>query len=285
MSNLYLAATLLLLAVAPADDPPPRFPRELADWYKVEIPPGGELDWLDANNDAEHTWVVTPGAQAPRVDLLPKGQDGPPPSRSKLPFVIEKRAVKEDSALGGLHVCARVQDGWIAGSNKGEWGGALWWFSPEGARREKLSPENVADLIPTSAGLLALDGVTTTDKLQGRITKLVRGVDGRWRAEPFVELGHTIEVATTNRDGSLLVATSERLLRVIPASKKVEVLLDDTGWGLAYPNSIVVDNSGAIYLGMRHLVAKVERRGETWSAAWLMPSKAYSERKRVEGFK
>ena len=60
-------------------------------------------------------------------------------------------------------------------------------------------------------------------------------------------------------DGTLTVATDDRLLRVHLDTRKIDVLLANAFWGGLYPNLIVVGPSGAVYLGMRHGVAEVER--------------------------
>ena len=86
-------------------------------------------------------------------------------------------------------------------------------------------------------------------------------------------------------DGSLLVATTDRFLKVSPADKKVEVLISDVFWGGLYPNSVIATTDGIAYLGMRHGVAKIEEKDGVYKAVWLLPSKEFVDMKLPEGFK
>jgi hypothetical protein len=78
-------------------------------------------------------------------------------------------------------------------------------------------------------------------------------------------------------DGSLLIATTRRLLRVLPSDKTVEVLHKDAFWGWLYPDSLVVTPGGVIYLGMRHGVARIEKKGRQYQVVWLLPKKEFVE--------
>ena len=71
---------------------------------------------------------------------------------------------------------------------------------------------------------------------------------------------------------ALIVAThDDRLLRVQPAPRKVDVLVKNGFRGGLYPNSMILSPQGAIYIGMRHGVASVEKRGRNYRVDWLLP--------------
>jgi hypothetical protein len=55
---------------------------------------------------------------------------------------------------------------------------------------------------------------------------------------------------------------------------RVDVLIDKAFWAGLYPNSIVVDASGTVYIGMRFGVAKLTSASDKWIVAWLVPNKA-----------
>jgi hypothetical protein len=132
---------------------------------------------------------------------------------------------------------------------------------------------------------LALEGLAHGGQSTGRIIRLVRDREGRWRSEDLIDLRHAPEVGETKADGSLLIATTRRLLRVVPSDKTVEVLHDDAFWGGLYPNSLVVTPGGAIYLGMRHGVAKLEKKGGQYRVAWLLPNKQFAATEPPDGLK
>jgi hypothetical protein len=83
----------------------------------------------------------------------------------------------------------------------------------------------------------------------------------------------------------LLIATTNRLLRVVPSDKSVDVLHDNAFWGWFYPNSLVVTPGGTIYLGMRHGVAKLEKKGKEYKVAWLIPNRLFVATETRDGSK
>ena len=71
-----------------------------------------------------------------------------------LPFEI-----KEDFTTKGMSGdirYAEVEDGWIVAFNAGEWGAGLWWFSPDGVERRKISEEYIEGFFRTSVGLVGV---------------------------------------------------------------------------------------------------------------------------------
>ncbi len=268
---LQLLATICLglnfsmaTSVGPGD-----VPGDLEKWIETDPPKDGTGRWRVANYDIRHEWVVALRDDRPKVRLRDRTDEAPAP----LPFDVEPYSSKQ------RRFSIKVTDGWIVAYNAGEWGGAIWWYSPDGQERYKISEAGVHGFIPTEEGLLALEGLAHMRRDKGRILRLTEAPGGRWKSEDFVDLKHAPEVCVKAADGSLIVATTRRLLRVVPASKKVEVILDDVFWGGLYPNSMVITPAGVTYLGMRHGVAKVEKeKGGSRRLRWLLPNKAFDEK-------
>jgi hypothetical protein len=255
------------------------FPGELRRWYVTDPPEVRSDQWFAANADVDHEWVVTPGDTDPRVKIRGHEEE----SSSSLPFVIKSGSPRE--GLAGNRTTAKVDDGWIVGFNAGEFGAGLWWFSPKGERRYRISDDHVIGLIPTSSGLLGVEGVAHGGISRGRVFHLSRKANGQWMTEPYFDLVHAPEVVMKDTDGSLVVATTERLLRIFPASKKSVVMVDKAFWGGLYPNSMVITPAGTIFLGMRHGVAKVEQKGASYKVSWLLPNKRVADDKGDDRFK
>ena len=196
-------------------------------------------------------------------------------SLPRLPFVVEQGSAEE--GLAGERFSTEVRDGWIIGFNAGEFGAGLWWYSPDGKRRYKISGDQVVGFLQTDAGLLALEGLTHVSRSRGRLVRLNQGPDGRWRSEPFVDLDEAPEVALKDADGSLLLASHDRLLRIDPSTRKVDVLVKNAFWGGLYPTSMIVAPTGEIYIGMRHGVARVESQAKAWKVQWLLPNRRIVE--------
>ena len=69
----------------------------------------------------------------------------------------------------------------------------------------------------------------------------------------------------------MLVAKSRSLVRVNLALGKIQTLVPDAFWGSLYPNSLVVDSAGTIFVGMRHGVARIRKVGSAYRVQWLVP--------------
>ena len=240
--------------------------KDLAKWVATDPPKPDSDRWRTANSSSRE-WSVTlregrPFAQFhnPRVD-----------DSAKLPFTIE-RAMAADGLAGDIYA-TKVGDGWIVGFNAGEFGAGLWWFSPDGKQRYKISQDQVCAFLETDRGLLALEGLAHLGLSRGQLIRISPGENGKWKSEPLADLKDEPGAATRDMDGSLLVVTYERLLRVRP-DNRVDVLIDKAFWAGLYPNSIVVDASGTVYIGMRFGVAKLTSASDKWIVAWLVPNKA-----------
>ena len=107
---------------------------------------------------------------------------------------------------------------------------------------------------------------------KGRVLRLYRSAKGLWVTEDLLDLGGAPEVASKDVDGSLVVATYNRLLRIFPTSKKTDVIVDNAFWGGLYPNSLVIAPSGTVFVGMRHGIAKVEKKGKSYKAFCAHPT-------------
>ncbi|SIO02252.1 hypothetical protein SAMN05444166_2077 [Singulisphaera sp. GP187] len=263
-------------------------PTDLSNWITLPPPQVGDDRWNAANADSQHEWVVLlrgdrPSVR-PRIDAREKGS--PYPERQEayppMPFTIQQGSMQE--GLSGEWFSVQVTDGWVIGFDKGEWGGALWWFSPDGKKRYKISGDQVSGFFKTDAGLLALSGIAHGTISRGRIIRLTRGGDGFWHSEHFVDLKGAPETAVIGADGALIVATHDRLLRVHLDSGSIDVLLKDAFWGGLDPKSMILAPSGAIYLGMRHGVTQVEKMGAAYRAKWLIPNAEF-DRRLPEGFR
>lgn len=239
----------------------------MSKWVVTKPPKKNDARWFAANRDAEHHWLVYLRAGLPSA--RPAGRKEPAPPT--LPFAIEGRTAAE--GLAGRRLAIKVDDGWLVAFNAGEWGGWLWWFSPDGSRRDKIASDCwINSFLPTDAELLAVEGISHGSTTRGGLVRLSRKADGRWHSESFVAFNEEARCAAKDADGTLIVATWERLLRVHPATRKVDVIVGDAFWDGLLPASMVIAPGGTIYLGMRHGVARVEKQGGAYRVDWLLPS-------------
>jgi len=266
-------ASLLLFAMCAmplgqADE----FPADLGRWYVAAPPEELSDEWLAAQMDTEHEWVVTPGEAAPRVDIRGRQQENPPP----LPFEIEPGPARE--GLAGRRTAIKVDDGWLVGFNAGEFGAGLWWFSPDGKDRYRISDDHVVEFFPLASQVTALIGIEHGGVSEGDVIRFSRNEEKRWVTERLVDLGERPYAAIKIADGTLLVATHTRLIKVNLSTNNANNIICKAFWEGLYPNSIALSDSGAIFIGMRHGVAKIEKKHGVYNASWLLPSKQFAEK-------
>ena len=281
MIKILAALCVILLIPAPSgDEPDDDFLTDPDRWISLAPPEKGSNARAVAEDDFKHEWVVTLRDGRPEVHLFDDRATRVP---DPLPFEIEKGTALQ--GLSGRRHSVKVSDGWLVAFNAGEFGAGLWWFSPDGKKREKLSETWINQFVETKSGLLALEGLAHGLENRGRVLRLARNQEGRWHSETFVELQQTAWVAAKEADDSLIVPTTGRLLRVKPAEKKIEVMIDDAFWENLYPSSMVITPAGTIYLGMRHGVAKIEKAGKELKIRWLLPNQEFVNMKVIEGLK
>lgn len=261
---LFLLLASLRPAVAAAQERIV-YPKGFARWT-LHTPPKNDSAESRKANYSDYEWVVSRSHNR----VIIKKQVSNEPQQPTLPFDVEHLKGNNTPYFLGLRYIAKVNDGWLVGFNAGEWGGTLWWFSPNGKKRYMISKDQVCGYIRTKVGLLALEGLAHGFP-RGKIIRL-RQVKGRWTSERFVDLRDAPYAVAQDADGSLVVATTERLLRV-HLNKKVSVLLKGDLWSGTYLDSMVRAPSGNFYMGMRYAVAKISRVKNTYKVQWLIPDK------------
>ena len=81
-------------------------------------------------------------------------------------------------------VALRVDKGWLAGSDRGEWGGELVFIGDDGTRQRVLDG-NVEDIFRLGTRLVATTGLAHMMMNNGALMELKKGADGRWVAETW----------------------------------------------------------------------------------------------------
>jgi HEAT repeat protein len=81
-------------------------------------------------------------------------------------------------------IALRVDDGWLVGSDRGEFGGELAYVDDKGVSQTFLD-ENVEDIYRLGPRLVAVTGLAHMGIDHGLLYELARGADGRWTAKPW----------------------------------------------------------------------------------------------------
>jgi hypothetical protein len=164
----------------------------------------------------------------------------------------------------------QFRGGLLTGRDLGEFGGGLWWSSADRDLTAEISPDNVLGFVETGFGTLALTGLDHLGLRSGAV--LVIGAEGPLppSASVLTDLGEAPYAFTKDTQGNVIVVTGSRLLRIAPPGT-VDTMVS-TDYGLLYPNSAAIDQSGVIYVGMRHFVTRITPAGAHYREDWLVPA-------------
>lgn len=242
------------------------YTRVLKEWITVPMPKFEEgvkeAAWYAANY-SNHEWEV----------YLDDGIICAREYNPKKEIIGEKPQFKipDSKQARGRKYTLHATDGWLIGYNAGEWGGSLWRFSEDGAKKYKISDDQINGFLQTSHGIYGLEGLAHLGISKGGIVKIIKNKKtNRWGSELFAKLHEAPDAVALDKDGSMIVVTTSGLVRVSSVGK-VEILVKDTDWWGFYPNSIVLDSSGTAYIGMRQGVAKISLTPPS-PTEWLIPS-------------
>ena len=231
MHRLLLCVFLIVLAssrsAAAAD-----YPRDLAQWQEVALPPkSSKADrdvWESAANQANIEWRTFKEAGRPMAEL----KSGRGAKRTDEPVFISRV-----DKFGRADTFVEVDDGWLVGFNRGGLGAGLSWFSRNGARNYKVSDHQVAGFFQRADGLHAIEGPGHRGASSGSILRIAREpATGLWQAQTVARLPGTPEAVSLRSNGTLLITLSDALVS-IDAGGKLRTLLADAPWPNLYPNS------------------------------------------------
>jgi hypothetical protein len=242
------------------------YPGEVARWQEVPLPAatdrGERVIWSSAANYAAVDWRVFVKneqihAQLRDTKRLEKGE-GP----AFTPVAGQFR---------GASVYFAVDDGWLVGFNKGEFGAALYWFSADGQRSYKISGHQVISFFSQGSGIYAIEGLAHMGLSRGSIVRIDRpSGEAHWQASTVTTLPQAPYAVAVRPDGRMLLTLSGALVSV-GKDGKLTTLLADAPWGVLYPNSSVLSADGEkLYVGMRQYVAEVDI--PTAKLRFLLPS-------------
>ncbi len=225
-----------------------------AGW--VAIVPDDER--LHCANYANDEWLVAIDGTTVK---LTESKNHEPDTGPALPFTPPQHGAER----GRQHVLA-VPDGFLVGFDAGEWGGSLWWFSPDGSQQTKLADENVHGLVPMGPDLVgSIEGLSHMGISEGNVRWIERA--GGWHAGKLTSLEAGPSTFVAAPDG-IYVVTSKSLVRV--GKDRKLVTLQPTRTATLYPDSMAIDAAGELWIGMRQFVVRMTPVGGRFKETWLV---------------
>lgn len=174
---------------------------------------------------------------------------------AELPFEIVRKP-EERIKFGGRQVNVKVENGWLVGFDKGEWGGVLLWFNEEGTNYEIICMGNINNIHKVEGHIYVTEGLAHLSMSEGQILKAEK-MDGKWHVEKIVDLPSAPYSSSLTEDNCLLIVTSHGLI-LLDDNFEITSLMEEGFWaGYLYPNSILIDEN-SVYIGMPAGILKTQ---------------------------
>ncbi len=226
-------------------------------WKAYDVPVNE--DTLSIYNHAQDDWTVF------LKDSKIYATNNRNKTSDSLPFKIIPTE-EERYRIGGSRSVIKVDNGYLVGFYRGEWGGNLYWFSQDGKNKYEISDHEIVQFIKRDNKIYAIEGLAHLDMSAGSIIE-IKEVNKKWTAVEHLKLPSApdgIDLATNN---NFVIITSKSLLTV-DTNFKIDTLIEKGFWRAAlYPTSLVIKDSIA-YMGMRKGVFKYDLT--TNKQEWLM---------------
>ena len=260
--------SLVLLNLALAPPPFVKFDPNPAHWTAVPVPPklpaGNRAVWEYAANGSKLEWRVASGKESVRAGL---GGERP-----VLPTGLPK-TIKREYGRTAL----RVSDGWLVGTNHGEFGGSLSWFSIDGKAHRKVTDDLIVAFFRLPDGIYAVEGLSHMGISFGSILRIDRpSPKGAWRATKVVNLPEAPDAVAARKDGTAILVLDD-LVAAFRPGVPLRILYGNAPWLEFYPNSAVLSaDERKLYIGMRQFVGELDLH--TKALRLLVPSRAHLNR-------
>jgi hypothetical protein len=248
-------------------------------WKLYAMPAERSEEWMKANHSDREWQVFLVDAKLKIEKARERSRNSDIPEGDIRPFKIVPALDMGGYRPSMADHFLKVEDGWILGFNAGEFGGGLYWFDVNGKSRYRLelgkdesaiSPDNVHELISYKDSVLAFEGLAHLLSSEGKVVKATRQADGKWKAELFAKLPGAPYVVVKEKEESWVVVTSGSALR-LKSDGKLEELVKMNFISLLYPSSMVKAPDGALYIGMRHFVARLLPEKNSYRIELLVP--------------
>lgn len=231
----------------------------LKNWKSYTVPTNE--DTLYKYNSDSNDWVIYLDSNEINVD---KG--GKYSIDSKLPFDILPSKT-EQYKLRGKRSVIQVEDGYLVGFYRGEWGGNLYWFSKDGKDKYEISGHEIVQFIKRDGKIYAIEGLAHLSMSQGSIIEMEKN-NGKWTTKEYLKLPSAPDAVQLDNKKNFVIVTSSSLFS-IDTKANMDTLVRVGMWdGYLYPSSMVIQND-IVYIGMRKGVYKFDLA--TKKDEWLLP--------------
>ncbi len=252
MHHIIAAISAVLASVAFYAEAP-AYRSDVSTWEESAPPAdAGETAqraWFQQATNSGYGWRVLAKdgkthAQVEEQPAKPRGQQPP-------------FTPKADRFYGGNGFA--VDDGWLIGFNMGEWGAALYWFSPDGSTSYKISDHQVVDFFVLPDGIHAIEGLAHMFTSRGSVIRIARpAAGGKWAAVQVQALPFAPRAVSVTGAGGALITLTDAVVLYQPG-KDLQMPMPVAPFGRFISSSSVLSADGQkLYIGMRQFVGEFD---------------------------
>ena len=227
-------------------------------WKKHDLPAADAIPEL---NNSASTWLLSLDSSG---QVIAQNRIAKAPSADELPFKLYFDTVKSIS-WKGFRTVKKVDNGYLVGFNKGEFGGSLYWFSENGDSSYQISREIVIYIFEYKKNIYMASGLFHMNQDRGRINEMIFA-DNKWKVDQGVELPSKPDIIMPYKDRMLIITT--RTILFFDGTNNFDFVKKDGFWDVLYPQSAVISNDD-LFVGMRGGVYKINLSSK--KEEWLMP--------------
>lgn len=143
---------------------------------------------------------------------------------------VRLRGDRDEEKMRGV----KVDDGYLVGSDRGEWGGEIVHVNRAGKARI-LMPVNTEAIYTTKAGIVAVTGVAHFTFNSGCLFRISKTADGEWSASKWRVLPGAPEVSRLLKDGNLFVSCHGGMVLISPDGRMRSVTRPELGYEARLP--------------------------------------------------
>jgi len=231
--------------------------RPIDSWKSYSVPVGDEV--FKYNSDS--SWFVSLDSKG---QVVVENKIGRFPTVDSLPFKPYFDTI-QPYRFRGFRTVKKVDNGYLFGFNKGEFGGSLHWFSPTGDSTYKISNGLVNYIFENRGKIFIAHGLAHLGSDDGGINEMVFTL-GKWKIDKGVDIKYNPQVFLP-LNNQILIVTSETIL-LFKRLQKIKYIKKKGFWDILYPQSAVLFND-ELYVGMRGGVYKINLN--SGKEEWLRP--------------
>ena len=128
--------------------------------------------------------------------------------------IKEKNGGKKKVTCRGV----KVEDGYLVGSDKGEWGGEITFIDVQGDSNVVVG-KNTEAIYQTPQGIVAVTGLAHLSSNEGLIYKVTKDAQGKWGAKKWRALPGAPVFSCLLKDGNLFVSCFGGIVLISPSGE------------------------------------------------------------------